>query len=83
MSKLICVALVSIAIVGCKGSANSDMVIDQCLRIQLAQQCVKDLPASPVETKYNDWDEVINQCDENSMRQSVRLRKYVKPECAR
>ncbi len=70
-------------VAGCSGKEKpKDRVIDQCLRIQLAQQCVKDLPAGPVETKYNDWDEVIGQCDSNARYQSVRNRQYVKPECA-
>jgi len=32
--------------------------------------------------KYNDWDEVVNQCDTNAMYQSRRRRQYVLPECA-
>lgn len=71
-------------VAGCSNNQQSlsDKVHDQCLRIQLAQKCLESLPAGPVETKYNDWDEVVKQCDDNAMYQSVRERKYVKPECA-
>ncbi len=32
------------------------------LRAKLAQQCLRDLPAGPVSTQYNDWDEVVQAC---------------------
>ena len=61
----------------------TDIVRDQCLRIQLYQQCMKDLPKGPeVVGTSNDWDEVIGQCDENARYQSARKRQHVKPECA-
>lgn len=61
---------------------GNDVVTDQCLRAKLAQQCMKDLPKGPMAPKYNDWDEVVNQCDTNAMYQSRRRRQYVAPECA-
>jgi len=36
--------------------------MDQCLRATLFQQCLKALPAGPLATKYNDWDEVVKEC---------------------
>lgn len=62
---------------------SMDVVVDQCLRIKLAQQCMKELPKGPqyVGTS-NDWDEVVKQCDNNAYYQSRRRRKYVVEECA-
>ena len=67
---------------GVARSNPNEVVTDQCLRAKLAQQCLKDAPAGPMAAKYNDWDEVVNQCDTNAMYQSRRRRQYVLPECA-
>ena len=40
------------------------------LRAKLAQQCMRDLPAGPQSTQYNDWDEVVNACSENAFYQA-------------
>lgn len=55
--------------------------IDQCLRVQLFQQCMASLPAGPVSTQYNDWDEVVGQCNDVSRVQAARLTTTVKLEC--
>jgi hypothetical protein len=59
-------------------SAN---IVDQCLRNKLFEQCLKVVPAGPLATKYNDWDEVISTCGGEAYRQSLRYRSFVKPEC--
>lgn len=80
MNKLIAIAPLLI-LMGCKNQMD-DVVIDQCLRVQLAQQCMKDLPAGPVVALYNDWSEVVAECDNNAVWQAKRRRHSVKPECA-
>jgi len=61
----------------------NEVVTDQCLRIKLAQQCMKDLPKGPnIVGTSNDWDEVVDQCDTNAKYQARRRRQYVAPECA-
>jgi len=55
--------------------------VDQCMRIELFNSCMKRLPAGPQSTKYNDWDEVVNQCNRVSLQQSVRKIENIKPEC--
>lgn len=77
--KIVLVVL-CLALTGC-GKAAGDRVVDQCLRIQLAQQCLANLPAGPVATHYNDWDDVITECNRGALHQSIRNRQYVKPEC--
>lgn len=54
---------------------------DQCLRARLFEQCLKALPAGPQATKYNDWDEVVHQCELAAYRNSFRVMKTIKQEC--
>ena len=74
-----------LGISGCEPA--SDMVrkavlIDQCMRIELTQKCLAQVPKGPTHiVGSNDWAEVIEQCDSNAMYQSYRKREFVKPEC--
>lgn len=54
---------------------------DQCMRRELFQACMKSLPAGPVATQYNDWAEVVDECDGTSYRQSIRKESQIKLEC--
>lgn len=54
---------------------------DQCVRADLFQACLRAVPAGPTATKYNDWDEVVEQCADAAGAQSVRKAGTVKPEC--
>ena len=54
---------------------------DQCLRADLFKQCMTTLPAGPQSTKYNDWDEVVAQCQNAAYYQSLRRLINIKPEC--
>ena len=54
---------------------------DQCLRREIFQQCMKALPASPQATKYNDWDEVVAQCESVAYYQSRRKKTQITEEC--
>ena len=56
-------------------------VIDQCLRREITNECMKSLPVGPVSTKYNDWDDVVSECRQSGYYMSIRKRKFVKPEC--
>ena len=42
---------------------------------------MKNLPAGPVATKYNDWDEVISECRITSYYMAQRPRGFIKEEC--
>jgi len=39
---------------------------DQKLRREIFNECLKNLPAGPDETKYNDWDDVVEECGEQA-----------------
>ena len=54
---------------------------DQCLRQELFKECMAALPAGPVATKYNDWDEVVRACEGQALDASLRLIQFIKPEC--
>lgn len=54
---------------------------DQCLRAELFQSCLKSVPAGPNETKYNDWNEVVRECQYASYYQSLRKLSAIKQEC--
>jgi hypothetical protein len=64
-----------------KETMEPKLTIDQCLRAQLFNQCIKTLPPGPLATKYNDWDEVVSECGSQSRNLSYRNREFVKPEC--
>lgn len=56
-------------------------IADQCLRAVLFDKCMRTLPAGPLASKYNDWDEVVSECGRQAFYQSIRNREHVKPEC--
>lgn len=60
---------------------ESPYAVDQCLRAELFQRCMKDLPAGPLASKYNDWDEVVDSCENAAYYQSKREKAAVKQEC--
>lgn len=54
---------------------------DQCLRPELFRACLSALPAGPQATQYNDWDEVVEKCEQSSYYQSMRRIETINPEC--
>ena len=65
--------------------------VDGSLRIALAQRCIDTLPVGPSSVKYNDWDEVVMQCDTNAYYQArgcigqeaacwAQVREYLKEQ---
>jgi len=60
---------------------NDVIVVNACLQRELFNECMKALPAGPVATKYNDWDEVVKECRQGSRYMAKRARRHVTPEC--
>lgn len=75
--KYIIYIVVCSCIVGC-GEKSAP---DQCLRRDLFQQCLQSLPAGPSSTKYNDWDEVVEQCEQSAWMQSIRKLSSISDDC--
>lgn len=78
--KLLTVIPIALLITGCDYPERS-WGPDQCLRQELFKQCLAALPAGPVSTEYNDWDEVVSKCETSSYYQSLRSTEYIKLEC--
>ena len=76
-------ALLTMLLAGCgaDGATKRATGPDQCMRAVLFKQCLAALPAGPVDTKYNDWDEVVAECQSASYYQSLRLLDHINPEC--
>ena len=58
-----------------------ERVANQCLRRELFNECMKMLPAGPLATKYNDWDEVVAECGSQAYYMSQRIKSTIPPEC--
>lgn len=65
MNKIIVFALL-LALAACKPEATPEDDLRGVLRLRLNQRCIDTLPAGPVSTHYNDWDEVVAACAEHS-----------------
>jgi hypothetical protein len=64
MNKLASVALLlPIFLAGCDDNSLPTYAVDQPMRRAYFMECLKSLPAGPTSTQYNDWDEVVAQCD--------------------
>ena len=40
--------------------------VDQVLHREIFNECLKNIPKGPQSTRYNDWSEVINECNSTS-----------------
>ena len=60
---------------------KENQVNDQCLRRELFNECMKSLPAGPVSTHYNDWDDVVSECKAYAWSVSMRYESVIKKEC--
>lgn len=49
----------------CVGKAN------QAIRREIFMNCLKAVPRGPTHTKYNDWDEVVDACENAAYYQSI------------
>lgn len=82
MKIVLTAALASAALLlaGCEVQPPSQQP-DQCLRAELFAKCMSSLPPGPEMPHYNDWDEVVQVCDQAAYYQSNRPIEAIKPEC--
>lgn len=78
--------LLGLLIIGLTACDNTPDVVksrgtDQCMRAELFKSCMASLPAGPVATDYNDWQEVVDECGTQAYYQSIRFVEFIKPEC--
>lgn len=74
------VFILCLSLLAC-GPTEETAIPDQCLRQIIFFKCLKNIPVGPKEAKYNDWDEVVGQCDSVAYWQSMRQRKLISAEC--
>lgn len=81
MKKLI--LLMPLLLVACKDDKPfiDERVANQCLRRELFNECMKMLPAGPLATKYNDWDEVVAECGSQAYYMSHRKESTIPQGC--
>ncbi len=79
--RLITVAIITALVAGCAVPEDKKVVVDRCMQKQIFFQCMKALPAGPLAAKYNDWDEVVAECERTARNMSLRAAKHVKPNC--
>lgn len=70
-NKIIPLIALMIIVSGCENK-SARFVYDQELRREIFKDCMKLLPEGPKETTYNDWDEVVAECDNVAYYQSRR-----------
>ncbi len=63
--------IAALVLTGC--DAYKQTLPDQALRRQIFTDCLKNLPAGPDQTRYNDWAEVVNECGSQAYYQSLKL----------
>lgn len=67
-------------LIGCMPN-KEQQITDQCKRQELFAQCMSLLPKGPERAVYNDWDEVVSECQSYSFYTSRRKRSAVSDEC--
>lgn len=78
--KILLASITVLALSGCVESQPSQATlvnrelygIDQEKRIELFNQCLARVPVGPTAVKYNDWDELVETCDEISKSQAKK-----------
>lgn len=73
------IILVGLMLVGCWEVEPE--VHDQCMRREIFKECLAALPAGPKQTQYNDWAEVVRECETAAYYQSYRTKRFVSEEC--
>lgn len=81
MKKLI--LLMPLLLVACKDDKPfiDERVSNLCLQREIFNECMKMLPAGPLATKYNDWDEVVSECGKQAYYLSIRNESTIPQGC--
>lgn len=76
-------ALILLALCACEVNPEwrKPLAVDQCLRQQIFESCLKVVPKGPESVVSNDWDEVVSECDDAARRQSIRYAAQVTDTC--
>lgn len=85
MKKFLIVGLVAGMLTGCEwegaeiGAPASPWKVtyDKKIQAEAFKTCMEILPAGPVKTVYNDWDEVVDSCRSAAREQSIVYKRQV------
>lgn len=72
MGKIIAALLLAAALSGCDSGPFVQWEPDQELRAELFKSCLASVPKGPDKTVYNDWAEVVAECESSAYYQSLR-----------
>jgi hypothetical protein len=82
--------LTALVLAGCTEKADGTLTtakkedtaqVNQCMKAELFYKCLNTVPAGPSATKYNDWDEVVQQCEYAASHMSYRKYSTIPEEC--
>ena len=65
----------------CSCEFKEETIQDRCLQRVIFKECMNSLPAGPVSTHYNDWDDVVGACEKVAWNKSWRKSSVIKIEC--
>lgn len=71
--------IVALMLTGCTPEQISGR--DQCMRNEIFMACLEAVPDGPESTKYNDWAEVVGECEAAAYYQSLRRKSQISEEC--
>jgi hypothetical protein len=74
-------AVLALIMAGCETPVANPWVVDECLNREIYRECMALLPKGPDKTVYNDWDDVIDECNDRAYYRSQKRASQVKPEC--
>jgi hypothetical protein len=82
MRRLITAAFACAILSGCEEPKYPKYAVDREKRAQVFTSCLQNLPAGPLSTQYNDWDEVVDSCSEVARVSSLYCYENCPPEPA-
>ena len=71
--KLLLILTIIVLLMGCEREFCQSMP-DNTDRQRIFKECMQLLPKGPEKTHYNDWDEVVEACDETAAYQANQIR---------
>lgn len=67
LTNTLSILAVALLLAGCE-PPSPGYYYDQALRREVFMECLQKAPAGPAATRYNDWSEVVSECNSASER---------------
>jgi hypothetical protein len=75
------VLVATLFVAGCDVPPPPQSSVDQCLRRETFERCLSLVPKAPQVSKYNDWAEVVDECDDFAANSSYRHPSVITQAC--